>query len=243
MKKRALLITFIGLSFQISAQITELSNGNVGIGTTNPNHKLDINTGGGNLKTYSYGIEHTVNTTGGWARGFRLRNENDNKTTVFGSLGGNAYITTGFDINTDPTGYKNQRLTILTNGNVGIGTTNPGSYKLAVEGKIGAHEIVVTTDGWSDFVFNNDYKLKDLEEVESFIEENNHLPDVPSEKEVMENGIALGEMDAKLLQKIEELTLYMIEQNKETKAMKAQLNKLSEENEILKKEINTLKIQ
>lgn len=54
------------------------------------------------------------------------------------------------------------KMTIIQNGNVGIGTTNPGSYKLAVEGKIGAHEIVVTTDGWSDFVFENDYKLKDL---------------------------------------------------------------------------------
>ena len=58
-------------------------NGNFGIGTNNPTHKLDINTGGGHLKTYLYGIEHTVNTSGGWARGFRLRNEYDNKTAVF----------------------------------------------------------------------------------------------------------------------------------------------------------------
>ncbi|MCG8208435.1 hypothetical protein, partial [Tenacibaculum finnmarkense] len=88
------VIAMMGMSLGMNAQskVIQLDgendpnfvnkNGNVGIGTTSPNHKLDINTGGGNLKTYSYGLEHTVNTTGGWARGFRLRNENDNKTTV-----------------------------------------------------------------------------------------------------------------------------------------------------------------
>ncbi|PXX94333.1 hypothetical protein DF185_23000, partial [Marinifilum breve] len=66
----------------------------------------------------------------------------------------------------------------------------------------------------------------DLKEVESFIEENKHLPDIPSEKEVLENGIAVGEMNAKLLQKIEELTLYVIEQNKEIKALRNEVNDL-----------------
>lgn len=85
---------------------------------------------------------------------------------------------------------------------VGIGTTSIGSHKLAVHGTIGAREIKVEAGTWSDFVFDDNYKLKSLYEVESFIKENNHLPDIPSEKEVMKKGINLGEMDAKLLQKI-----------------------------------------
>ncbi len=120
---------------------------------------------------------------------------------------------------------------ILDAGKVGIGTTETGTHKLAVEGTIGAREIKVEVGAWSDFVFNTDYKLKNLEEVESYIVENNSLPDIPSEQEVRENGIQLGEMDAKLLQKIEELTLYMIEMNKE-------IENLKEENRILKKQIN-----
>ena len=97
--------------------------------------------------------------------------------------------------------------------NVGIGTIETGTHKLAVDGTIGAREIKVEATGWSDFVFNKNYELKNLEEVENFIEENNHLPDIPSEKEVLENGIQLGEMDAKLLQKIEELIKVMEKNN------------------------------
>jgi hypothetical protein len=98
-------------------------------------------------------------------------------------------------------------------GNVGIGTITP-TEKLSVNGTIKAKEVKVETN-WSDFVFEEDYKLQPLSEVESFIKENKHLPDIPSETEVKENGVSLGEMDAKLLQKIEELTLYVIEMQKE----------------------------
>ncbi|PXY01808.1 hypothetical protein DF185_03940, partial [Marinifilum breve] len=74
----------------------------------------------------------------------------------------------------------------------------------------------------------------DLKEVESFIEENKHLPDIPSEKEVLENGIAVGEMNAKLLQKIEELTLYVIEQNKKIEALFQKNEQLVDEIKLLK---------
>ncbi|PXX95009.1 hypothetical protein DF185_22795 [Marinifilum breve] len=131
---------------------------------------------------------------------------------------------------------KGERLTILSTGQVGIGTTETGTHKLAVNGTIGAREIKVETDSWSDFVFKEDYQLKDLKEVESFIEENKHLPDIPSEKEVLENGIAVGEMNAKLLQKIEELTLYMIEQNKVIKSQNIKIQKLNAR-------INTIEIK
>jgi hypothetical protein len=73
----------------------------------------------------------------------------------------------------------------------------------------------VTLDGWSDFVFENDYSLMPLEEVEQHIHQYKHLPGVPSEKEVRENGVNVGEMQSKLLEKIEELTLYVIRLQKQ----------------------------
>ncbi|QXP60425.1 hypothetical protein [Olleya sp. HaHaR_3_96] len=110
---------------------------------------------------------------------------------------------------------------IVDNGNVGIGTTNNEAWKLAVNGNIRAKEIKVETE-WADFVFNEDYKLPTLQEVENHIKENKHLKDIPSAKEVEENGIFLGEMDSKLLLKIEELTLYLIQQQKEIEKLKLQ---------------------
>jgi len=123
---------------------------------------------------------------------------------------------------------KNGDVTLnLKGGSVGIGTTATSNHKLVVEGSIGSREVVVETSAWSDFVFANDYHLQPLEEVEEFINNNQHLPEIPSESEVVRNGINLGEIDAKLLQKIEELTLHMIEMNKRVK-------QLEKENKILK---------
>ena len=111
------------------------------------------------------------------------------------------------------------------NGNVGIGTASPQS-KLAVNGTITAKEIIVSSTGWSDFVFDENYKLKSLNEVEEFIKANKHLPEIPNAKMVEENGVAVGEMQSKLLQKIEELTLYVIELKKEIQQL--QENKTQE---------------
>jgi len=108
-------------------------------------------------------------------------------------------------------------------GGVGIGTTAIGTYKLAVEGKIGARQVDVKVGAWSDFVFEKDYKIKSLQEVENYIDIHKHLPDVPSEATVLKEGIDLGKMDALLLQKIEELTLYLIEQNKQMTAQNKQI--------------------
>ncbi|PCJ00618.1 MAG: hypothetical protein COB15_02270 [Flavobacteriales bacterium] len=111
---------------------------------------------------------------------------------------------------------------ISKEGNVGIGTNaiDGSDFKLSVEGKMRAREILVNASTWSDFVFADDYELNSLEEVELYIEKNNHLPDVPSEKEILENGFDLAKMDATLLQKIEELTLYMIELKKENEELR-----------------------
>ena len=105
---------------------------------------------------------------------------------------------------------------------VGIGTTTTGPHKLAVEGSIGAREVKVESTTWSDFVFREDYELMSINEVENYIRENKHLPNIPTESQVKDEGINLGEMDAKLLQKIEELTLYVIELKQEIDQLKAE---------------------
>ncbi len=104
---------------------------------------------------------------------------------------------------------------ILMDGNVGIGTSVSTEYKLTVAGKIFATELKISLDvPSSDYVFYDDYDLKSLSEVESYIDKHNHLPDLPSAAEFKENGYNVGEMDDLLLRKIEELTLYLIEQQK-----------------------------
>ena len=114
-------------------------------------------------------------------------------------------------------------MTMLTNGNVGIGTTNP-SYKLDVNGTIRANEIIVNTTG-ADFVFAEDYKLRPLSEVKTFIQENKHLPEIKSAQEMQENGVGINELQTQLLQKIEELTLYIIQQEERIKDLEAALDK------------------
>jgi trimeric autotransporter adhesin len=125
-----------------------------------------------------------------------------------------------------------QRMTITPTGQVVIGSTaTPTGYNLFVEKGILTEKVKVALKSdavnWSDFVFDKSYKLRSLNEVEKFITKNKHLPEIPSAKEVYANGIDVAEMDAKLLMKIEELTLYMIEMKKE--------------NDLLKKEVQELK--
>ena len=101
------------------------------------------------------------------------------------------------------------------NGNVGIGTTDTKGFKLGVKGKIVAEEVKVASySNWADFVFKRSYILPTLKDVELYIKEKGHLKDIPNAEDVKANGFFLGEMDSKLLQKIEELTLYTINQEK-----------------------------
>jgi hypothetical protein len=141
-------------------------------------------------------------------------------------------------------GYHHDYI-VLQDGNVGIGTTTPTGGKLVVNGtirakevkvenNIAANEFIVNSSRWSDFVFEDNYNLPSLNHVESYIKENKHLPDVPSAKEVEEEGLSMAEMMKKQMQKIEELTLYVIEQNK-------QLSDLKKENEAIKQELAELK--
>jgi hypothetical protein len=150
------------------------------------------------------------------------------------------------DPNDNIQSWGNAAETYLTidKGNVGIGTTNPNN-KLDVNGTIHSKEVKVDLLGWSDFVFKKEYKLATLEEVEKHINEKGHLENIPSEEEVLKNGINLGEMNAKLLQKIEELTLYMIEMKKDNLEIKKEniqiKNKQSELENTIKELNNKLK--
>ncbi|WP_299249079.1 hypothetical protein [uncultured Aquimarina sp.] len=110
-------------------------------------------------------------------------------------------------------GVASDKMIIKNDGNVGIGTTSPDA-KLAVNGNIHTKEVKVDLIGWADYVFKEDYNLPTLQQVEDHIATKGHLINIPSAAEVAENGIHLGEMNAKLLEKIEELTLYTIQQQK-----------------------------
>lgn len=126
--------------------------------------------------------------------------------------------------------YGNNTVLNRLDGNVGIGILNP-TDKLSVNGNIRAREIKVENTNWPDYVFTAGHKLRSLPEVERFISDNQHLPEVPSAEEVREKGINLGEINAVLLKKIEELTLYLIEKDKEDKALKERIERLETEKE------------
>jgi hypothetical protein len=115
----------------------------------------------------------------------------------------------------------------IANGNVGIGTATP-KEKLSVNGKIRAHEIKVETANWPDYVFAKDYQLPSLAETAKHIKEKGYLPGIPSAEEVKNNGIDLGGMNAKLLQKIEELTLHLIDKEKDIETLKKQMSRLEQ---------------
>ena len=114
-----------------------------------------------------------------------------------------------------------QGIFMTTDGKVSIGTIDSKGYKLAVAGNVIAESVKVKLNGtWPDFVFNKQYLLPTLKETEAHIKEKGHLPGIPSAADVKANGIDLGEMNAKLLQKIEELTLHLIEMKKENEQFK-----------------------
>ncbi len=152
---------------------------------------------------------------------------------IFGSIRFSTIPYTGATGQTgisDATIASNTRLFIHRDGNIGIGTVAINGFKLSVEGQIRARGIRVdaTNITWFDYVFTKDYELASLAEVEKYVNKYQHLPNVPSEKEVKEQGINLGEMDAILLRKIEELTLYMIDLKKENELLQLKVKQLEE---------------
>ena len=132
-------------------------------------------------------------------------------------------------------------MVLKENGNLGIGTTNP-SNRLEVNGTIRSKEVKVEASPWPDYVFEEDYDLRSLEETEAYIKENKHLPEIPSAKEMEVNGVELGEMNMLLLKKVEELTLYLIQSNKEKEELSQQLkaNAKSQEEKIEELTLHTI---
>ncbi|CAM1348535.1 hypothetical protein [Tenacibaculum halocynthiae] len=203
-------------------RLTINHQGSVGIGTTNPDMKLSV------YSDNKYISRFHSNETSDLMTGIRIGRK---LSTGGGSYADLVNLSDGFGISAGYSGgnlplntQNTNHIAIYTNfstRNIGIGTTTPGIWKLAVNGNIRAKEIKVET-GWSDFVFYDDYKLPTLKEVEKHIKEKGHLKDIPSAKDVEKNGIFLGKMDSKLLQKIEELTLYTIQQQKEIEELKLQ---------------------
>jgi len=131
---------------------------------------------------------------------------------------------------------------LAVSGNAGIGTNDTKGYKLAVAGKAIAEEMVVKLQGnWPDYVFESDYKLPSLTEVAAYIHINKHLPEMPSANEVEENGTKLGEMNMLLLKKVEELTLYIIDQNKKIDEQMKEIESLKAITSQQQKQIENLK--
>lgn len=228
--------------------MTISKGGNVGIGTTNPQSNLEVQSSGSNYNNNPTLIVKDVSNRGTML----LESATDNPTDfVFKNNNRFSWVMStrssseNYALRIYPsingTSWSNPTMTFHTSGSVGIGTTNPDlNFKLSVNGAIRSKEVKVEAN-WSDFVFEDDYELRNLEEVEEHIKEKGHLPEIPSEAEVTQNGINLGEMDAKLLQKIEELTLYIIDINKQLKSQSERVEQLEQKNSELKEEISTLK--
>lgn len=208
--------------------------GNVGIGTTSPSAKLEISHDE-NIRTVKINPQNQLDVTGNSSLTIKEFvpsiefSDSSNSSSAAVVFANNSSFFIGKKSGVRMTNSELFNVN-LNSGKVGIGTLTTGSHKLAVEGSIGAREIKVeAAPNWSDFVFYDNYKLPTLIEVENYIKENGHLKDIPSAKEVEENGFYLGEMDSKLLQKIEELTLYTIDQEKKINAQRKEINELKKQ--------------
>lgn len=211
----------IGLQFHTQMYYT-FNDGNVGINTTKPTYNLHVE---GSTFTQQFTLFNEQNPP---REGFVLVSDE----------GGNAHWNDPAELGhwkVNPNNGADLYFPeVGAEGNVGIGTINTYGYRLAVDGKIITDEVMVKDPvNWYDYVFEPEYKLMPLNELETFVNKNKHLPDVPSEAEVTQNGYGLAEMNGILLKKVEELTLYIIEQQK---AMEGQNEKIG----MLEKRLNVL---
>ena len=220
---------------------TNTSTGNVGIGIATPIYRLDVLgdiRSNGELalaKTSSlYSVIRFNNywdnvagngklASAGWGGMFQFLNQTGELMYVGMPSGTAGQVISSY---TYPFAIHTQQGAVTIGTNVLPTCTTGVALKLFVDGKIGAKEVIVSTTNWCDYVFDKGYKLKSLKEVENFIQANKHLPEVPSEKEVVENGVAMGEMMKIHMKKIEELTLYMIELQKQNEKLATEIANL-----------------
>lgn len=226
------------LNHYLSANVyLATGGGKVGVGTSTPAYKLDVNgsvrvgdaDGSGLLfseftsaLTDVPGSTSGVHITGPVNAHIVMDIRGNNSTDGF-------YVRVPSVLEAGPTVDKTA-FVVKADGHVGIGTTDTHGYELAVAGGVLAEKVYLEQQAnWPDYVFSSRYNLKSLEETEAYIEANHHLPEIPSAMEVEEMGYDLGQMNAKLLQKIEELTLHLIEQNKEMKALKSRMGEMEKQ--------------
>ncbi|MDQ7949181.1 MAG: hypothetical protein REI93_10060, partial [Pedobacter sp.] len=211
-------------------------SGNYGINTDSPTDKLDIRGGGINIGVK--GDNQYVNVFGAWrtqgsASAGLWDEKMEGEDLAFHYYTGSTWNT--YRLSLTPDGFASTgTMNVMGSGdnfiagNVRIGTTVAHPERLSVNGRIRAHEIKVETANWPDYVFDDDYKNVPLPQLEQFIKLHKHLPDVPSAKVVAENGIELGEMNKLLLKKIEELTLHLIQKDKENIELKKRMDNLEQ---------------
>ena len=184
-------------------------NGNIGVGTTNPTQEVDVN---GEVQSKGFVlVDPSLGSNTDYTALYREDSGPDNATVKL-RIGDDTLGSFHIGYRYWSTGEWISRFYVNNNGRIGIGTTNPDA-KLTVKGDIHAEEVKVDLDVPApDYVFKEGYDLKSLQEIQDYIKEHGHLPNIPSAQEMEEDGIELGAMNMKLLEKIEELVLYALEQ-------------------------------
>lgn len=230
MKSLFSFITVISImiSFSYAQTNTFPLTGSVGVGTVNPLEKLTV----ANSSPNAMGIyrDLDVNEVGSAATSINLGARNGNTFMAGAQINGvlSYPATNGFmTFATLTSGTLSTKMIIDVAGNVGIGTATPHEA-LSVNGNIRSKQIVVEATNWPDYVFNEEYTLMPLSEVKAYIGKNQHLPEMPSEKDVTEKGLNLGEVNKLLTKKVEELTLYLIDLQEQMKLLKKQQEQQAE---------------